>query len=96
MLFNQTDLPGAYVIGLEPIGDERGFFARAWCHREFEAHRLANRTAQVNISFNLKRGTLRGLHFQADPHEEVKIVRCTRGAVYDVIIDLRPRSETFG
>jgi dTDP-4-dehydrorhamnose 3,5-epimerase len=96
MLFTEVGLKGAYLIGLEPIKDERGFFARSWCKREFEAHGLASRMAQANVSFNKDRGTLRGMHYQAVPYAEVKLVRCTRGAIYDVIIDLRPESETFG
>lgn len=95
MIFRETKLPGAYVIDLEPHRDERGFFARAWCQREFEAHGLTPRLVQCNISFNTRRGTLRGMHYQAPPHEEAKLVRCTRGRLYDVIIDLRPDSPAF-
>jgi dTDP-4-dehydrorhamnose 3,5-epimerase len=76
--------------------DERGFFARTWCQREFETHGLESRLVQCSISFNAREGTLRGLHYQAPPHEEVKLVRCTSGAIFDVIVDLRPPSPTFG
>lgn len=96
MLFLETPLRGAFVIDLEPLSDERGFFARSWCQREFEAHGLETRLAQCSVSFNARRGTLRGLHYQGPPHEEVKIVRCTSGAIFDVIVDLRPESPTYG
>lgn len=95
MKFTETKLPGAYVIELEPFTDHRGFFARSWCHNEFEAQGLTTRVAQANISFNHKKGTLRGMHYQLPPHGEVKIIRCTRGALYDVIIDLRADSPTY-
>ena len=95
MKFTQTVLAGAYIIDIEPAQDERGFFARSWCRREFERHGLNPDIAQCNISFNKKRGTLRGLHYQVEPYEETKIVRCTSGAIYDVIVDLRPKSSTF-
>lgn len=95
MLFTETQLKGAYVIDLEPREDERGFFARTWCAQEFETLGLNPRVVQCNISFNKKRGTLRGMHYQADPYKEAKLVRCTRGAIYDVIIDLRVASPTF-
>jgi dTDP-4-dehydrorhamnose 3,5-epimerase len=94
--FEETAIDGAFVIDIEPIIDERGFFARAWCAREFEAHGLNPRLAQANISYNRHRKTLRGMHFQRAPHEEAKLVRCTRGALYDVILDLRRHSRTFG
>jgi dTDP-4-dehydrorhamnose 3,5-epimerase len=94
MIFTETKLKDAYVIDLEPIEDERGFFARAWCEQEFEEHGLETRIAQCNVSHNRRQGTLRGMHFQTAPHEEVKLVRCTRGGIYDVIIDLRPDSPT--
>jgi dTDP-4-dehydrorhamnose 3,5-epimerase len=90
-----TDLPGAKVVELETIEDERGFFARSYCAREFEAEGLEHCVAQCNVSYNRRRGTLRGMHFQRTPHAEAKLVRCTRGAIYDVIIDLRPESATF-
>ena len=95
MKFLSTKLPGAYVVELERREDERGFFARAWCEEEFAAQGLNMRVVQCNISFNHKRGTLRGLHYQAAPHAEKKLVRCVRGGIYDVIIDLRPSSPTF-
>jgi dTDP-4-dehydrorhamnose 3,5-epimerase len=95
MIFVETKLPGAFVVELDPRVDDRGFFARAWCSREFEDHGLSSQLAQCNLSFNQRSGTLRGMHYQAAPKEEAKLVRCTRGAVYDVIVDLRPRSATF-
>ncbi len=95
MRFTETDLPGAFVLELEPHADERGFFARAWCEREFAERGLETHVSQCNVSFNARRGTLRGLHFQAPPHAEAKLVRCIRGAVHDVIVDLRPSSPTF-
>ncbi len=88
-------LNGAYLIDIEPRGDERGFFARGWCAREFEQQGLVNRMVQANLSFNATAGTLRGLHFQREPHAEVKLVRCTRGALFDVVVDLRPDSPTY-
>lgn len=95
MIFTATDLAGAFVIEPERLGDERGFFARTWCQREFEEHGLNPRLAQCSISFNARKGTLRGMHYQAAPHQEVKLVRCTMGAIYDVIVDLRPQSPTY-
>jgi dTDP-4-dehydrorhamnose 3,5-epimerase len=95
MIFTETRLQGAFIIELEPIEDNRGCFARTWCQREFAAQGLNPRLVQCNISFNKLKGTLRGLHYQVKPHEEVKLVRCTRGALYDVIIDLRSDSPTF-
>ncbi len=95
MKFVETAVPGAFIIELERVEDERGFFARSFCRREFEAHRLNPDLAQCNISYNRIRGTLRGMHYQAAPHAECKLVRCTRGAIYDAIIDLRPDSPTF-
>lgn len=94
MKFLPTPLSGAYVIELEPIEDERGFFARSFCQNEFREHGLDPVVAQCNVSFNRKRGTLRGLHYQAEPHAEAKLVRCTRGAIWDVIVDLREDSST--
>lgn len=94
MLFTSTKIPGAYLIEVEKREDHRGFFARAWCEREFAEHGLNSRWAQANIAYNRHRGTLRGMHYQVAPHEEVKLVRCTRGAIHDVIIDLRPASPT--
>ena len=95
MIFDPTKLPGAFVIRLDPAADERGFFARSWCQKEFEAHGLNPRLVQCNVSLNAKKGTLRGLHYQEAPHQEAKLVRCTQGAIYDVIVDLRPSSRTF-
>jgi len=95
MIYYETKLKGVFVIELERLEDERGFFARAWCQHEFEEHGLNPRLAQCNISFNNRRGILRGLHYQVAPHAETKLVRCTRGALYDVIVDLRPDSLTF-
>ena len=95
MKFSPTALVGAYVIDIEPVADERGFFVRSWCREEFARRGLNPDLAQCSISFNKKRGTLRGMHYQAEPHEETKVVRCTRGAIYDVIVDLRPESSTF-
>ena len=95
MIFQPTGLTGAYVIAIERLSDERGFFARSFCAHEFEDHGLNPSMAQCNISYNRHAGTLRGMHFQASPFEEAKLVRCTRGAIHDVIIDLRPDSPTF-
>lgn len=95
MIFRETPLAGAFVVSPEPVHDERGYFARTWCRREFDQHGLTPRWAQCNISFNPKAGTLRGMHFQAAPHAEAKMIRCTTGSVYDVIIDLRPGSPTY-
>jgi dTDP-4-dehydrorhamnose 3,5-epimerase len=95
VIFTETPLAGAFLIDLEPVGDERGFFARSFCRREFASHGLNPDLAQCNISLNLRRGTLRGMHWQAAPHQEAKLVRCTRGAIHDVIIDLRHGSATF-
>ena len=96
MIFRETVLPGAYVIDLEPRHDDRGFFARTFCAREFDAHGLKPVVAQCNLSFNHRKGTLRGMHYQLPPAAESKLIRCTRGAIYDVIIDMRPNSSTFG
>lgn len=95
MIFRETRLKGAYVIQPEKREDDRGFFARSFCWREFAEHNLNPKTAQCNISFNRRRGTLRGMHYQAAPFAECKLVRCTQGRIYDVIIDLRPNSSTF-
>ena len=94
MRFVATPLAGAFVIELEELGDERGFFARSFCAEEFRAHGLDPVVAQCNVSFNAARGTLRGLHWQAAPHAEAKLVRCTRGAIWDVVVDLRPGSAS--
>ncbi len=95
MIFHPTPLQGSYRIELEKIHDERGYFARAWALDEFAAHGLETTLSQCNTSVNHKRGTLRGLHYQLPPSGEVKLVRCTRGALFDVMIDLRPHSPTF-
>ncbi len=96
MVFTETPLPGAYLIDLEKRGDERGFFARAFCEKEFGAHQLATRFVQVNDSLSVQRGTLRGMHYQLEPNAETKLVRCIHGALHDVILDLRRTSPTFG
>ena len=95
MKFTETRLRGAFIIDLERIADERGFFARSFCAEEFEARGLDPACVQCNISHNRRRGTLRGMHYQNPPHLESKLVRCTMGAIYDVIVDLRRGSETF-
>lgn len=95
MLFTEIELAGAFVVELERREDDRGFFARAWCEDEFAAQGLDTRVSQCNLSFNERQGTLRGMHYQVAPHAEVKVVRCTQGAVYDVIVDLRPGSPTY-
>lgn len=95
MIFGSTPLPGAAVVDLERREDERGFFARSFCQREFEAQGLETTVAQCNVSFNRRRGTLRGMHWQAAPYGEAKLVRVTRGALWDVIVDLRPESTTY-
>ena len=95
MLFTECRLRGACVIDLDKREDERGFFARSWCREEFAAHGLTTRLAQCNLSFSRRRGTLRGMHYQVTPYEEAKLLRCTRGAVYDVMIDLRADSPTY-
>jgi len=95
MIFRDTEIPGAFVIDLERREDERGFFARAWCADEFAAHGLSTRLVQANLSFNASAGTLRGMHFQHAPHEEAKLVRCTRGALFDAIVDLRSDSAAY-
>ena len=95
MIFTPLPLPGAYAIEPELAGDERGFFARVWCAEEFVARGLRTDFAQSSISYNRRRGTLRGIHYQAPPHGETKLVRCIRGAVFDCVVDLRPDSPTF-
>jgi dTDP-4-dehydrorhamnose 3,5-epimerase len=95
MIFKETELPGAFVVELEEHTDERGFFARSWCAREFAEHGLDTELAQANVSFNRLAGTLRGMHWQAPPHAEGKLVRVTAGAIWDVAIDLRPDSPTY-
>ena len=95
MKFIPAGLAGAYVVEPERLEEERGYFARTFCRDEFAAHGLNPELRQCNVSFNAKKGTLRGMHYQAKPHEEAKLVRCTRGAIYDVIVDIRPGSATF-
>jgi dTDP-4-dehydrorhamnose 3,5-epimerase len=95
MTFHETELPGVFEIHIERNTDERGFFARSWCRGEFEAHKLNPGLVQCNISFNTSKGTLRGIHYQSDPFGEAKVVRCTSGAIYDVVVDLRAGSPTF-
>jgi dTDP-4-dehydrorhamnose 3,5-epimerase len=95
MIFRETSLKGAYIIEVEPVIDERGLFARTWCQREFEEHGLKVTWVQHNVSLNHKKGTIRGMHYQLPPHEEIKLVRCIKGSIYDVIVDLRPESPTF-
>jgi dTDP-4-dehydrorhamnose 3,5-epimerase len=94
MIFVPLEIDGAFLIDIEPLGDERGFFARSWCHEEFARRGLATEVRQTNIAYTSRRGTLRGLHYQAFPHEEAKLVRCTRGAAYAVALDLRPGSRS--
>jgi dTDP-4-dehydrorhamnose 3,5-epimerase len=96
MKFTETPLVGAYLIDLEKRGDDRGFFARAFCEREFAAHGLVTRFVQINESLSAQRGTLRGMHYQLAPRAETKVVRCIRGALFDLILDLRRGSPTFG
>ena len=95
MKFEETPLPGAYIIEFEKHEDERGYFARTYCQKEFRSHGLQDTFVQSNVSYNKQRGTLRGMHYQAEPYGEVKVVSCTAGEIYDVIIDLRPDSETY-
>jgi|SRR5208283_2735394 len=95
MTFHGTKLPGAFEIHLESRPDERGFFARSWCHNAFEENGLNPKLVQCNISFNLRAGTLRGMHYQSPPYAEAKVVRCTKGAIYDVVVDLRRDSPTY-
>jgi dTDP-4-dehydrorhamnose 3,5-epimerase len=95
MIFTETKLRGAFIIELQRFEDIRGFFARSWSERDFAEHGIKTRLAEANISFSKSKGTLRGMHFQTAPHAQAKLVRCTMGAIYDVIIDLRPDSETF-
>jgi dTDP-4-dehydrorhamnose 3,5-epimerase len=96
MLFVETELKGAHLVRLKKIEDERGYFARAWCREEFLQHGLNPGMVQLNVGFSRQRGTLRGMHYQLAPHAEAKFVRCTRGAIFDVIIDLRVDSPTAG
>ena len=95
MIFKQTKFKGVFIIEMERLKDRRGFFARTFCKKEFKKHGLNPRILQCSISFNKKKGTLRGIHYQVSPHQEAKLVSCIRGAIYDVTIDLRPDSPTF-
>ena len=95
MIFTETKLKGAYVLSIEKLEDERGFFARSWCRREFEKHGLNPQLVQCNISFNSHKGTMRGMHYQVKPYEEAKLIRCTTGSIYDVIVDIRPHSPSY-
>lgn len=95
MIFTETILKGAYLVEIKKLEDERGFFGRAWCQQEFEEHGLNGNIRQINTSSSVKKGTMRGMHYQVDPYQETKFIRCTRGRIYDVIIDLRPDSPTF-
>ncbi len=96
MEFIETALKGAFVVRLKKIEDHRGFFARGWCREEFTQHGLNPNMIQLNVGFSHKRGTVRGMHYQSPPHQEAKFIRCTRGAIYDVIVDLRANSPTLG
>jgi dTDP-4-dehydrorhamnose 3,5-epimerase len=95
MIFVETRLAGVFEIHIEPKSDERGFFARTWCQQEFQAKGLDAHLTQCNLSQNARKGTLRGMHFQSNPHAETKLVRCSKGAIYDVALDLRPESKTY-
>jgi dTDP-4-dehydrorhamnose 3,5-epimerase len=95
MIFHETQIPGAWLIEPERLEDERGFFARSWCAADLDRRGLNSRLVQCNISFNTQRGTWRGLHFQAAPYEEEKLVRCTQGSIHDVLVDLRPESAMY-
>jgi dTDP-4-dehydrorhamnose 3,5-epimerase len=95
MIFQETNLASVFEVRLDPKNDGRGFFARCWCEQEFANHGLNSKLVQCNISFNFRKGTLRGIHYQDEPYQETKIVRCTQGAIYDVAVDLRPQSPTF-
>ena len=95
MIFRETNISGAWEVGLNPLGDDRGFFARAWCREEFAAKVITAELSQANLSFSQQAGTVRGMHFQRVPHEEMKAVRCLRGKAFDVVLDLRPDSPTY-
>ena len=95
MIFEETKLGGTYIIQIEKREDDRGFFARTWCRKKFEEHRANSHFVQANIAYSRKKGTLRGLHYQVSPNEEAKLIRCTKGRIFDVIIDLRPKSPTY-
>jgi dTDP-4-dehydrorhamnose 3,5-epimerase len=95
LIFEETSLRGAYFVSPEVLNDQRGFFARTWCQREFAEHGLNPELVQCSLSFNAKMGTLRGMHYQEPPYEEAKLVRCTMGAICDIIVDLRPESPSY-
>jgi len=95
MTFHETKLARVFEIDLELNSDERGFFARSWCQKEFQHHGLNPKVVQCNVSFNARKGTLRGIHYQDAPYHEAKLVRCTKGSIYDVVVDLRPQSPAF-
>ena len=95
MIYTETSLPGVYLIDIEPIEDSRGFFARGWCQKEFDAHGLDPAIRQTNISFSPQTGTLRGLHYQCEPHAEAKTIRCIQGAIFDVAVDMRESSPNY-
>ena len=95
MKFNETRIPGVWVVETEPAEDERGWFSRSWCKKEFAAHGLNTEMMQCGMSLNRRKGTLRGMHYQSEPHGECKLVRCLRGALHDVVVDLRPHSPVF-
>ncbi|MBE9541541.1 MAG: dTDP-4-dehydrorhamnose 3,5-epimerase, partial [Proteobacteria bacterium] len=95
MNFIETDIEDLYIVELNKIGDERGFFARAWCEKEFSDKNLTSRMVQANTSYSKDKGTLRGLHYQVSPHQEAKLMRCIKGAIFDVAVDLRPDSKTY-
>ncbi|WNM58146.1 dTDP-4-dehydrorhamnose 3,5-epimerase [Candidatus Nitrospira allomarina] len=95
MIFTESPLKGAFLIDPEKVEDSRGFFARTWCRREFERHGISFQPVQCNVSFNKIKGVLRGMHYQSAPHQEAKLIWCIKGAIHDVIIDLRPYSSTF-
>jgi len=95
MIFQKTKLPGVFEIQIEAKPDDRGIFARTWCQEEFASQGLSSRLVQCNLSFTTQQGTLRGMHYQVAPHEETKLIRCTRGAIYDVVLDLRPDSPAY-
>jgi dTDP-4-dehydrorhamnose 3,5-epimerase len=95
MLFRELTLQGVFEVTMKPNVDARGFFARSWCEKEFAQQGLNPKLAQCNVSFNTRKGTLRGMHYQAAPFGEAKLVRCTAGAIYDVVVDMRPQSPTF-
>jgi dTDP-4-dehydrorhamnose 3,5-epimerase len=95
MTFHETKIPGVFEIHIEPKRDDRGFFARVWCQKEFTDRGLDSHLVQCSVSYNTQKGTLRGMHYQVTPFQETKVVGCTRGAIYDVVLDLRPQSDTF-